>query len=494
MTPRSRPGPGRAEPLAPTPRPARHPPPFSPARRAALATLTALALLTPLGCQRRDEPGVTRLELWTLALRPWFDDYMAQRIAAFEAQHPGVRVVWVDVPFDAMDRKLIAAAVAGRAPDVVNFSDKNYARFVALDACAPLDGLLPGVPEDRYIPSALRLGRLNGRLLALPWYLTTQTVLANERLLARGGLTPATLGRTWREVLPQAREFKRATGVSLVSVPLGTESDLLMMLLAEGLSPLRAGPDGRLLADLTSPDIAGLIGLWVQAYRDGTLPRESATAGSAHLTELYQNERLAVINSGPNFLKRVREVAPAVFEATRVGPPITGALRRAHIAVMPLAVTRSSRHPRLAAALAWHLTSPQSQELLAERAMIIPSTSSSLGGPIFARPQLPPGAEPTGEQKLALARAITAEAMTGAVAWTPALAAWPDMRRAFEDRIKRVLFSREPAEPALAEVERAWQRLLDTTPGTAADAVPSADPLAHRAAPLRADRPPDKTR
>lgn len=447
--------------------------------------LAALALAPMTSCSRRDDPGVTRLELWTLALRPFFDDYMKERLAAFEADHPGVQVVWVDIPFDAMDRKLIAAAVAGLAPDVVNFSDKNYARFVALDACLPLDALLPGSPDERYLPGALRLGRINGQLLALPWYLTTQTVLANERLLARGGLSLATLGRTWREVLPQAREFKRQTGVPLVSVPLGTESDLLMMLLAEGLPPLKLAADGTLRADLTSPGVVDLITLWVDAFRDGTLPRESATAGSAHLTELYQNERLAVINSGPNFLKRVRDISPAVFGATRVGPPITGSLGRAHIAVMPLSVTRSSRHPQLAAALAWHLTSAESQELLARRAMIVPSTRSSLASGLFARPTLAPGEELAGDKKLAMAQAVTAEAMADAIAWTPALSQWPDMRRVFEDRIKRVLLSREPIEPALREIEVAWQRLLDSGPPGAASAgaVPVAEAVGTRGAP-----------
>ena len=71
---------------------------------------------------RGDSDGVKRLEFWTLALSP-FEGYIRERIGAFEAANPGVKVIWNDVPFEAMDRKLLAAASAGRAPDVVNFSD-----------------------------------------------------------------------------------------------------------------------------------------------------------------------------------------------------------------------------------------------------------------------------------------------------------------------------------------------------------------------------------
>src|SRR5687767_12636449 len=89
-----------------------------------------------------DGHGV-RIELWTLALRPRFDAYMQDLVQRFEATHPGVDVVWVDVPFEALSRKLVAAAAAGQAPDVVNFSDAAFARFAALGALADLRPHLP---------------------------------------------------------------------------------------------------------------------------------------------------------------------------------------------------------------------------------------------------------------------------------------------------------------------------------------------------------------
>lgn len=439
---------------------------------ALVLSLGALVLRSVSGREHTGQSGEIRLELWTLALRPFFDDYVQERLAAFEAAHTGVRVAWTDVPFDALDRKLIAAASAGRAPDLVNFSDKNYARFVALGAAEPLDGLLPGDPDARYVPGALRLGRIGGHLLALPWYLTTQTVLANAELLAKGGLTPETVGHTWREILPQAKAFHEKTGAALVSVPLGTESDFMMMLFAEGLPPLVPGPGGRLKADLTRPEVVAYMQMWVDVFRSGAIPREAVTGGSAHLSELYQNSRVAVINSGPNFLKRIRDIAPKVFEATVTLPPITGSLGRAHIAVMLLCVTSTSPHPEEAAALAWHLTSAESQEALCKRAVILPSTASSLDHPMFAMPRLGSGEQPAGDAKVAMAQAVTAEALKKAVAYTPALEAWPDMRRAFEERIKRVLLEGADLETNLRLIEADWQRLLDASGGAPVDAAP----------------------
>jgi len=102
-----------------------------------------------------------RLQFWTLALRPWFDEYVTHQIEGFEAAHPGVEVEWVDVPYDALERKLIASAAAGQAPDVVNMSDMNFARFVSLGAFRDIRADVPGDPDARYLPNALALCRFS---------------------------------------------------------------------------------------------------------------------------------------------------------------------------------------------------------------------------------------------------------------------------------------------------------------------------------------------
>ena len=102
-----------------------------------IACLLALLLIVP-SCGRDD---TQRIEFWTISLRPTFTGYIESRIDAFEADHPGVEVVWVDVPFMAIERKLIAAAAADRAPDVINLSDMMFARFAAAGAFVDLDGV-----------------------------------------------------------------------------------------------------------------------------------------------------------------------------------------------------------------------------------------------------------------------------------------------------------------------------------------------------------------
>ncbi|MEM9082732.1 MAG: ABC transporter substrate-binding protein, partial [Planctomycetota bacterium] len=275
------------------------------------------------GCDASSDDRTQRVEFWTISLRPTFNDYMNERIEAFESEHPDIEIEWVDVPFDAINRKLLAAAAAGRAPDVVNLSDLSFARYAAAGAFADLS-ILPQESLESYHEGALALGTIADQQLALPWYLTTQAVMCNTVLLGEGGLTPESLATNWLDLVDQAGVYHARTGKALFTQPIGTDSQLPIMLFADNRPPLRVDEDGTLRANLTNHDALDFLDRFVTLYRLGALPREAASKGFEHLIEVYQDRRVALVNTGPNFLSRIKDNAPQVFEVTTVKPAITG--------------------------------------------------------------------------------------------------------------------------------------------------------------------------
>jgi putative chitobiose transport system substrate-binding protein len=425
-----------------------------------LQCLVTCLLLTTLctlrGC---DEQPIREISFWTISLRPTFTDYIRERTAAFEREHPGTRVKWVDVPFSAIERKLLAAAAADRAPDVVNLSDMMFARFASAGAFADVGPLLTGEQLALYHSGALGVGTLSDQQLALPWYLTTQAMIVNRSLLSAGGLDLETVGRTWTDLMLQAERFHEQTGAFLFTQPLGTDSQLPMMMLSDGLVPFSLDSEGLLTADLSQPGVREFLAAWVDLYRSGVLPREAATAGFEHLIEVYQNQRVAVLNTGANFLGRVRDVSREVYEQSSVLPPLTGTLGAAHIAVMPLCVSASSSHPQLAADFAAFITSPESQLAFCRLAPILPSTPESLHDSFFQGPtqdEIEQGLETVG-----IGRATVTQALRTAAAFTPPLEAWPEMRARFNDRIKAALLDGADLDLTLNLIERDWQLAID---------------------------------
>ncbi len=218
-----------------------------------------------------------------------------------------------------------------------------------------------------------------------------------------------------------------------------------------------------------------LVTEWVDLFRSGALPRESAIGGHAAQIDMYQNRRVAMLESGANMLERVRDAAPDVFAQTAVDRPTTGALGRQSIAVMFVSVCSTSRHPREAAELAWFITSPRNQLEFCRIVNILPSTPESLDDPHFSPPPSDTWDTPTG--KLALARAYSAEALKDAVAFAPRMQTWPMLRKSFEDGIKPALLDGNDVRATLADIERDWNRILSDAPPVDISVVPMPAPV-----------------
>ncbi len=400
------------------------------------------------GCASKTSGRVT-LDLWTWALKPFFNDLINAAIAEFEAQHPTLRVRWTDIAADAMRRKVFAAGAAETLPDVINFSDQHFAQFAKLDALHELSDIVPGDPAARYIAGALEPCFVDSRLLALPWYLSTTVRVMNVPMLADGGLTPDTVGGDWQTLLDQARPFQEKTGKHLFTLQLGDRSDLLPMMLADGIDLLMPRDKGGAVADLTRPQISSFVKTWADAYADGTLPRSCATGGYQAMVLEMSEGNVALINA--NALKSIASDAPQIYRQLAVGPGVVGRLGIPGVAVAHMSVTRKSQHPREAALLAWHLTNPQWQTELALQAGRAPSTIESLADERWIA---------TTDDPQAIATEMDISQVSRARAFAPATGTWPDLRRVFDEAMKRVLLSDEAVDDALQQVEREWNRIL----------------------------------
>lgn len=419
------------------------------------AGLLLVMLAVTNSCDRRAEASAkVRIEFWTIDLRLRFSDYIESLVSRYEKEHPNVDVVWVDVPFTAMVRKYISAAAAGRAPDVVNLSDGFYARFTALGGVRDLSELVPRDTQAAYLPGAMKLCRIDDRLYALPWYLATPLLFVNESLLAEGGLTPKTLAVDYAGLLKQAEAFHAKTGKFLFCPMLGHESELPTKLLGEGLIPFRAKANGKgIEANLTDPRIVAMIENWVRLYRKGVFPREAATSSHGAIIDLYQNGRVAILATGPQMLERVRDAAPDIFAKTQVMHPIMGAIGKPGIQTMLLCVSSQSQHPKEAADFAAFVTNASNQLEFCRRVSILPSTIASLDDPFFTK-------LPAGDDKIAEAKAMSAQLVRTGVNHTPSLATWPELTGVFQEKIKLALTDGRDVKETLGEIEGEWNRIL----------------------------------
>lgn len=333
--------------------------------------------LIMLSCSPPDK-RVT-VEFWTLQLSPAFNDYFHTLIAEYENEHPTIRIRWVDVPYDAAVQKLLTSAVAGNAPDVVNLSADFLAKFHGMNAFADLT--VP-VKESgqQFLPNALDLCTFDGKLLALPWYLNTYVMLYNKDLIRNAGFSESEIPSTFTQLIPFIKEYKRRTGKFAFFWNIGKDSYLPMMLGSEEIPMTDASMTE---AKFNSAASVGKLSEWVQLYKEGYLQSESVIKPGSAIVEAYQSGQVAMIFTGPVFLKRINSNAPSIYAVTGVAPAVVGKSGKHELAAMSLSVLASSPHRKEAADFALFVTNPANQLAFSKLTTTFPSVTEALSDSFF---------------------------------------------------------------------------------------------------------------
>ena len=423
--------------------------------RALLAAVAMAGVLSACAPARRQATDRQAIQFWTLDLAPKFNGYLNDVIARWEQQNPGYDVVWTDVPWGSVERKLLAAVFARTAPDVVNLNPLFAANLASKGGLQPLEPLLPEGASTTYLPRIWQAGQSAApdgqpQQFAIPWYLTARITLANTQILSEAGYSAPP--RTWAEVPAYAEAVKRRTGryALFVTVVPEDSAELLESLVQMGVTLL----DGRQRAAFNTPAGRRAFAFWSDLYRRGLLPREVVSQGYRRAIELYQSGELAQVGSGAEFLRSIQTNAPQVAAATRPYPPLTGANGAANVAVMTLAIPRQSKVAEPATRFALFLTDASNQARFAEQARVLPSSIGALQNVKAALEAEQPATQP--EQLVRQARLLSAQTLSSARVLVPASPGVKRLQAIVYTQLQRAMLGQVSSDAALAEAERQW--------------------------------------
>lgn len=117
-------------------------------------------------------------------------------IPAFEKAHPGIKVTYVDIPYNSLLQKLETSAAGGELPDLVRSDVTWVPKFASLKVFARLDGSMPGYQAlaDADYPGSVSTNAWQGHYYGLPLDTNTRVLISNPAALKAAGLTapPAT--------------------------------------------------------------------------------------------------------------------------------------------------------------------------------------------------------------------------------------------------------------------------------------------------------------
>jgi putative chitobiose transport system substrate-binding protein len=423
-------------------------------KRFGVFTLVGLLLSWMVSCGGSPNPGANpqaggtqEVEFWTMQLQPKFTDYFNQLIAQFEQENPGIRIRWVDVPWAAMESKILTAVSAKTAPDVVNLNPTFASQLASRNAWMELDDKIPQAVRDRYLENIWKASTLDGKSFGIPWYLTTRINIYNQDLLRQAGIQEPP--QTYAELAQAAQQMKDKTGKFAFFTTVVPEDSGEVMESMVQMGVQLVDDQGRAAFD--TPEGRAAFQYWTDLYRRKLLPEEALTQGHRHGVELYQSGQTAFLSSGPEFLSTIANNAPAIAEVSASASQITGETGKKNVAVMDLVIPRDTDQPDAALKFALFVTNNDNQLAFAKAGNVLPSTKEALQSDYFNNPG--ENASPVDK-----ARVVSANQMQSAEVLVPAMKDVKQLQKVIYDNLQAAMLGQKTVDQAVADAAQTWNQ------------------------------------
>ena len=390
------------------------------------------------------------IEFWTLQLSPAFNNYFNEIISKYELQNPKVKIKWVDIPYDAAIQKLLSSIIAGNPPDVINLSSDFLSKFTNIKALVDLKTLYPLDTFKIFLPNALENCTINGKIVALPWYLNTYILIYNKKLIGEAGFSEKDLPKNFDELIQFIKEYKRRTGKFAFFWNIGKDSYLPIMLESEGVQMI---DDQMKNALFNSEKGIELISKWVDLYKEGFLPRESIIAPGSKIIEPFMSGDVAMVFTGPVFIRRIKDNSPEIYKHTGVSSVITGKNKTHELAAMSLSILASSKHKKEAGDFIFYLTNAENQLKFSKLTITFPSVVEALRDSFFTIDDgtLESRSRVIGAKDLPEARRLRTYLQHPK---------FDDLRNIFDEAIQNACLGKKNVKQALDDAANEWNKIL----------------------------------
>jgi putative chitobiose transport system substrate-binding protein len=427
---------------------------ISTAKRFSLWLSIGLLLSWLSSCSPSPNFSTNELEFWTMQLKPQFTQYFENLNTTFQSQNKPLQLRWVDIPWSAMESKILTSISAKTAPDVVNLNPNFASQLATRNAWLNLNEVVPTEVKNTYLPqiwqaSSIKVceeNKCNDTTFGLPWYLTTRVTIYNQKLLESADLQQAP--KTYEELATVAKQVKAKTGkyAFFTTFVANDSAEVLESLVQMGVKLV----DESGKAAFNSPEGIAAFKYWVDLYQQQLLPPEVLTQGHRHGIELYQAGETALLSSGAEFLESIANNAPTIAEVSAAAPQITGKTGKKNVAVMNLVIPRDTDKSEAALKYALYVTNTENQIAFAKEANVLPSTVKAVEQYIKDIEK-----QPT-KTPVEQAKKVSAMQLQDAEILIPAMENVQVLQKAIYENLQAAMLNEKSVEQAVKDAAAEW--------------------------------------
>jgi len=405
-------------------------------------------------CNPRSNNSSEALEFWTMQLKPNFTNYFSDLNTTFESQNEAVKLRWIDVPWSAMENKILTSISAKTAPDIVNLNPKFASQLATRNAWLDLNELVAPDVQASYLTkiwqaSTIEICQENDcdeQTFGIPWYLTTTITIYNQKLLKAAGISQAPA--TYQELAIVAKTIKEKTGkyAFFISFVPNDSGDVLESLVKMGVTLT----DESGAAAFNSAEGKAAFQYWVDLYQQKLLPREVLTQGHRYGIELYQMGETGLLFSGAEFIDSITNNTPTIADISGTAPQITGNSGKKSVAVMNLVIPRDTDKSEDALKYALYVTNTKNQLAFAQASNVLPSTTEAVEQYIADLEQKAQTSLKEQALKTSAAQLKDAEVLI------PAQEDLPQLQKAIYENLQAAMLKEKTVEQAVQDAADEW--------------------------------------
>jgi len=177
-------------------------------KRGLLIVIVSLCITFPLlgGGKQEKEAEPRKIEIWHTYSDAEVKVFDEETIPAFEAAHPGIKVVSTKMPYDGLKQQVIAGVAGDAVPDLMRMDIiwvPEFAKQGALTAVSDKNEF--GAIQANLLPGPMRTNYYNGKYYGLPLNTNTKVAIYNRSALTSLGAQPP---KTFEELVALAERFK----------------------------------------------------------------------------------------------------------------------------------------------------------------------------------------------------------------------------------------------------------------------------------------------
>jgi putative chitobiose transport system substrate-binding protein len=408
--------------------------------------LTALMVTALSGAAFAAAPE--KIEFWTFSMKPKFTPYFETLVKTYEAGNPGVKVEWIDFPWDVIQTKLVTRIVAGTPPALVNLNVPWADEFARDGLLTPVDNLL-GDARPRYLASTLEDLTFGGKTYGFPMYSNVAVIAYNTQIFKAAAIPHAP--RDLDEQLLFARQIAARTGKAGLCPALSKIDGLMMQ---QGLAVISNGK-----AVFNSPAHVALIRKLAETYKAGGLLKDALFAEDNFpaAIDAYKGGRLGMLLAPPTAVKRIESDAKDIYAITDVAPAPLGPTGIADGGwLIHFAVPKNVDAKLLPAIgkFARYLTNDANQLAFAKQASVYPAMAQAANDPFFTT--VPPGAG-------AAEKAVSAGAVSmphSHTLYVAGITDYDELRRYLVKAVEAGVTGKQDVQQALDQAVAIWNKKL----------------------------------